>query len=118
MNIPSLGEVYNFLHISWTPPRALILLTPSRPRCSISSRSCLSETPYWAGRPSTVAISSLLFPVGFCQLYFDTLSQGPRLFSLHTLEPLKVRGPPAITIKQNKYNSLFIIIFFFCVLQK
>lgn len=57
--LPSLGEVYSFLQISCTPPWVLILLTPSRPRSSISSRSCLSVIPYWAGRPSIVAMISL-----------------------------------------------------------
>lgn len=30
---------------------------PSRPLCSMSSRSCFSVTPYWAGRPSIVAMA-------------------------------------------------------------
>lgn len=55
-NLPSFGEVYNFLHNSWTPPSSWIRAMPSRPRCSMSSRSVLRDKPYCAGRPSIVAI--------------------------------------------------------------
>lgn len=67
---PSLGDVYSFLHTSWTPPSSFSLAMPSRPRCSMSSRNCFSVTPYWAGRPSIVAIAyvrvRLRYVKGFC----------------------------------------------------
>ena len=43
---PELGLVLSFRAISVLPPRSAILATPSSPRCSMSSRSCLRVTPY------------------------------------------------------------------------
>ena len=43
---PALGLVFSFRAISVLPPRSAILATPSSPRCSMSSRSCLRVTPY------------------------------------------------------------------------
>ena len=43
---PALGLVFNFRAISALPPRSATLATPSCPRCSMSSRSCLRVTPY------------------------------------------------------------------------
>ena len=43
---PALGLVFSFRAISVLPPSSAILATPSSPRCSMSSRSCLRVTPY------------------------------------------------------------------------
>lgn len=54
--LPSFGDVYSFLQISWIPPCSWMRRIPSRPRCSMSSRSVLRVMPYCAGLPSIVAI--------------------------------------------------------------
>ena len=43
---PELGLVLSLRATSELPPRASIFWTPSCPRCSMSSRSCLRVTPY------------------------------------------------------------------------
>ena len=53
-SLPSLGDVYNFLHNSWIPPYSFSFAIASRPRSSINSRRCFRDIPYWAGRPSTI----------------------------------------------------------------
>ena len=44
--LPDFSDVWSFLAISCTPPYSLIFSTPSRPRNSMSSRSCLRVMPY------------------------------------------------------------------------
>ena len=43
---PEASEVFSFRAISWTPPKSCTFWTPSAPRLSMSSLSCLRVTPY------------------------------------------------------------------------